>query len=260
MNLSSCTTCAGPVPGPGRDKSLSRDAVKAIAMLFMLLNHIALIFLPSGTWLCEVFTATGYFTAISMLYFLVEGYGFTRSKKKYFLRLLLFGLLSEVPYCLALTEKGVISFCGLNMMFTLALCFGLVWAVEHVKSAVVKTLLALAGIALSIPCSWAILAPVYTLLFLWAKGSARRERIAFAVSVLLFGGMNLLGGVGRFPVGENLFYALLGMAGMSLAAVCILFAYSGKRARRGRGFFKWFFYAFYPAHLLILGLIRIWSA
>ena len=57
-------------------------------MFTMLLNHIANIFLQTGTWLCEVFIAVGYFTAISMIYFLVEGYDYTRSKKKYFLRLI----------------------------------------------------------------------------------------------------------------------------------------------------------------------------
>lgn len=260
MNTSPCATGAVPGPGPRREKPLNRDAVKAIAMLCMLLNHIALIFLPSGTWTCEVFTAVGYFTAISMLYFLVEGYSFTRSKKKYFLRLFLFGLLSEVPYCLAMTEEGAISFCGLNMMFTLALCFGLIWAVERTKSAAAKVFLAAAAVILSIFCDWAVLAPVYTLLFLWAKENAQRERIAFAVSVLLFGGVNLLGGLDRFPMGKNILYALLDMAGMGLAALCILFCYNGQRARGGSKLFQWFFYAFYPAHLLILGLIRIWSA
>lgn len=61
-------------------KSLSRDAIKYIAMFTMLLNHIADIFLQTGTWLCEIFIAVGYFTAISMIYFLVEGYQYTHSK------------------------------------------------------------------------------------------------------------------------------------------------------------------------------------
>lgn len=37
----------------------------------------------------------------------------------------------------------------------------------------------------------------------------------------------------------------------------ILYLYNGKRAVRGRTFYKWFFYAFYPTHLLILGLLRL---
>ena len=54
-----------------QDKPLNRDVIKYIAMVTMLLNHIADIFLNTGTWVCEVFTAIGYFTAITMIYFFV---------------------------------------------------------------------------------------------------------------------------------------------------------------------------------------------
>ena len=88
----------------------------------MLLNHIANIFLEPGTFLFEVMVDVGYFTAITMCYFLVEGYGYTRSKEKYGKRLLLFALISEIPFCLAFTEEGTISFVSMNMLFTLFLC------------------------------------------------------------------------------------------------------------------------------------------
>ena len=38
-------------------KPLTRDSIKYVAMFTMLLNHIANIFLQTGTWLCEVFIA-----------------------------------------------------------------------------------------------------------------------------------------------------------------------------------------------------------
>lgn len=238
-------------------KSLSRDAIKYIAMFTMLLNHIADIFLQTGTWLCEIFIAVGYFTAISMIYFLVEGYQYTHSKRRYFLRLLIFGFLSEIPYCLALTTEGIISFCGLNMMFTLSLCFGLIWIIDNVKSTITKVVFSFLLIGLSILCSWAILAPIYTLLFIWAKNFKKQIKIAFVISISLFGFMNFLGGIEHFTTSENILYALLSMIGMGLAGFCILYLYNGKQSVIGKKFSKWFFYAFYPVHLLILGMIRI---
>lgn len=65
-------------------RCLNRDVIKYIAMVTMLLNHIANIFLESGTLLCELFLAVGYFTAPVMVYFLVEGYAYTHSKKTLF--------------------------------------------------------------------------------------------------------------------------------------------------------------------------------
>ena len=68
---------------------MNRDQIKYVAMFTMLLNHIANVFLEPGTFLFEVMVDVGYFTAITMCYFLVEGYGYTRSKEKYGKRLLL---------------------------------------------------------------------------------------------------------------------------------------------------------------------------
>ena len=53
--------------------TVNRDTIKYIAIFTMFLNHFANIFLEPGTVLCEIFLDIGYFTAITMCYFLVEG-------------------------------------------------------------------------------------------------------------------------------------------------------------------------------------------
>ena len=57
-----------------RVKVLNRDVIKYFAMFTMLLNHIANVFLAPGTALYDIFLNLGYFTAVTMCYFLVEGY------------------------------------------------------------------------------------------------------------------------------------------------------------------------------------------
>lgn len=238
-------------------RCLNRDVIKYIAMFTMLLNHIAHIFLETGTLLCELFLAVGYFTAPVMVYFLVEGYAYTRSKKRYFLRLLLFAALSEIPYCLAFTEDAVITFCGFNMMCTLCLCFGIIWVTEHVESKSKRMGLIVLLVLLSIVSDWAAVAPIMTLWFIQAKGSREKTKTAFVESVILFAIVNFLGGMGNFPLVVNLLYAVLAAAGVGLAGICIVFFYNGKRMETGKTFSKWFFYLFYPVHLLVLGIIRL---
>lgn len=242
---------------PRKAAGLNRDVIKYIAMFTMLLNHISTVFMEPGHFLSELFLDIGYFTAVTMCYFLVEGYQYTHSKERYALRLGIFALVSQIPYCLAMTETGVLSFCGFNMMFTLLICFGILFVLDKVQNPLLKTVWVLLLTALSLFSDWALLAPVFTLLFVWAKGSKPKTGAAFVLSALLFGLMSFAGGAGRFTVGVNLLYAFGCMAGILLAGVVIVFCYNGRRAEKGKTFSKWFFYLFYPVHLLILGLIRV---
>lgn len=237
---------------------LNRDVIKYIAMVTMLLNHIANIFLESGTILCTFFLDLGYFTAPVMCYFLVEGYHYTHSKKKYAQRLAVFALLSEIPFCLAFSQEyngeRIISFCGFNMIFTLLLCFGILYVDDRVKSNLRRLFLIIVLFCLSAFSDWAFLAPMLTLLFAWARGNQKRTRNAFLIGAAVFAVLNL-----QFE--GNLFYdvvqALLSSVGILLAGIAIGYLYNGKRMESGRTFSKWFFYIFYPAHLLILGIVRI---
>lgn len=238
-------------------KIWNRDVIKYFAMLTMLLNHISTIFMKSGSFLAELFLNLGYFTAITMCYFLVEGFQYTHSKKNYAIRLAIFALVSEIPYCLAFTNNGLLEFRELNMLFTLLICFGILMAVEKVSNKVIRATCILILILFSSVCDWAFLAPVFTLLFLWSKGSKSKTGWDFIISMLLFGGLNFAGGLGRFSMETNLIYALGSMMGIALAGIVIVIFYNGRRIEKGSVFSKWFFYWFYPLHLLLLGILRV---
>ena len=100
--------------------SMSRNAIKYLAMAAMFCNHFAYIFLKEGSTGQEVMVDIGYFTAITMCYFLVEGFYYTHSRRKYGERLLIFAGISQVPYMMAF------DFSQLNMIFTLFICLSLI--------------------------------------------------------------------------------------------------------------------------------------
>ena len=113
---------------------LNRDVIKYIAMTAMLLNHIANIFLVPGTLWYEVLVDIGYFTAITMCYFLVEGFRYTHSRKQYALRLFGFGVVSQVPFSMAFAQNGILEFQDFNMMFTLFLCFCILLCIDSIRN------------------------------------------------------------------------------------------------------------------------------
>lgn len=229
---------------------LNRDVIKYIAITAMLLNHIANIFLVPGTLWYEVLVDIGYFTAITMCYFLVEGFRYTHSRKQYALRLFGFGVVSQVPFSMAFAQNGILEFQDFNMMFTLFLCFCILLCIETIRNRFLRGVLILLLIFGSLFCDWALLAPVFTLLFAWAGGNRTRQKAAFGAAALLYGGM---AGLGSGQVWEAVGCAVP----ILVSAFVILYLYNGRRAARGRTFYKWFFYAFYPAHLLVLGLLRL---
>lgn len=227
--------------------SMNRDAIKMFAMFTMLLNHIANALLPAGQPLTNLFLFIGYFTAVTMCYFLVEGYGYTRSKRNYAARLLVFALLSQLPYQLAFPDYGMAEFVQLNMLFTLLLCFLVLLVQEKVHDRVLRGVCIVLLICASLFCDWALLAPIFTLLFSWAKDTPARKKAAFAAAALLYGGMAWMG--------SGLWWDALGCGvPILVSGFMILCLYNGQRAAHGRNFYKWFFYIFYPAHLLALGV------
>lgn len=235
---------------------LNRDVIKYFAMFTMLINHIGHIFLEQGTIWREVMLNTGYFTAITMCYFLVDGYGYTRSKWNYRNRLLFWAVLSQIPFNLAMSSGEILQFTGLNMLFTLFFCFLIIDVVHTVPVLWKKSLYVVLLMIPCLFCDWFILAPIFTLLFLWAGKDKKRLAVAYGISMgmfAFFSGRSFDG-----YTGLSLFFAVAGkVAGMLLSGICIIWLYNGKQMEKGRTFSKWFFYLFYPVHLLLLGILRI---
>lgn len=242
---------------------MNRDTIKMIAMLTMLMNHTACVFMEHGTPVWIIFTDIGYFTAITMCYFLVEGYQYTHSKKQYGIRLLSAAVISQLPYHMVFSEGGQWNSVNLNMMFTLFLCFLIICSVKALpreKAAGAVFILSF----LTMFCDWAVFAAVFTLLFLWAGDSAEKKKKAFLWAAASFGisifldNLSMQGQAGQPPgILYSLGLALAAATGPALSGLCILCCYNGKRIQKNKKFFQWFFYLFYPAHLMILGMLRV---
>ena len=234
---------------------LNRDAIKYIAMITMLLNHIADIFLTSGTVLYEVLEDIGYFTAPVMCYFLVEGFDYTSSRVKYGQRLIIFAVLSQIPYQLAFQSDM------LNMFYTLLCCFLILVSLELIVTPVYKVFVCVLLIIATAAGTWALAAPICTILLYYSKNSRIKTALAYGVTYAVFVPFNIQKYMYDVPGNWTPYavkHGLLSGVGILAAAAVILVFYNGQRAKHAQNFSKWFFYIFYPAHLLVLYFIKVY--
>ena len=232
------------------EKKLNRDIIKYAAVFAMLLNHMAHVFLQEGSLEYEICVAVGYFTAVTMCYFLVEGYQYTRSKKKYGQRLLFFALISQVPYQAALGIRQ------LNMLFTLLFCFLILVCLEYIQDSAERSVCVCLLAAATCICDWGGLAAAFTVLFAQAYGSRRKLLYAYGLDYLLFSLVSAAEYAKTLSWALAVPRGLLEGVGILASGVVIIFFYSGKRTGTGGRFSKWFFYVFYPMHLFALWVIN----
>lgn len=131
---------------------MNRDVIKYIAIITMTLNHISNIFLDPDTLLGEALIDIGYFTAVTMCYFLVEGYHYTHSKKKYGQRILVFAFISQIPF------QEAVGAAAFNMLFTLFFCFLILCAKEYIRRPAERTVAIICLAACTLFGDWALLA------------------------------------------------------------------------------------------------------
>lgn len=234
-------------------KPLNRNAVKYIAVFAMLLDHIAWVFLDFSSPTAQVFHVLGRMTAPVMCFFLAQGYEYTRSFKKYALRLFLFAVLSEVPWWLMRGEELFSP--SFNMIFTLFLSL-LAVHVEATRDSKVEKVLFIGLICvLSYWCDWKYFAVLWCVGFYKYRDSIKKCCLWQALVGILYclyafsGSFSSYGNVGSAFV--NSAFSL-----GTFLSVFLLLLYNGESVKKTRGG-KWFFYVFYPLHMTVLGLIHI---
>ncbi|MCI5905110.1 MAG: conjugal transfer protein TraX [Oscillospiraceae bacterium] len=247
------TSLAAPVGG----KKLGSDVIKYIAAAAMLIDHIAWCFVDTYSVLGQTMHIIGRMTAPIMCYFIAEGYHYTSNVKKYMLRLGIFALLSWIPFVYMETgqlpfgitdgKPWVLPMQGVIYTFFLGL-----WALIIVHNEkippLIRGFMVFMLCAISIIGDWPVFAVVWILLFDRFRGDLKKQAIAFAVSsiVMIFLIFDVMM---NQAVTEYLFQFSV------LLALVPLYFYSGEKGRGGR-FNKWFFYVFYPLHMLILGILK----
>lgn len=236
-------------------------AFKWAAVLLMILNHLCIVLCDFGGAASYFFTdAHWYLTRIAFVFFaffISEGMIHTHSRPLYLLRLGIFALFSEVPFDLCFHRVFWYS-PSQNVFFTLllgALAIAL-WDVAPKLLKLPAVLLCCLGAQL-LATDYSFLGVITIFVFYVTKGSVGRRlaatAAAFAAATVLFYLEMFGGGLSAFT--SPVFWRLVVLEWHGLPAFPLLLLYSGQPGKSPRGWLKYYFYLFYPVHLLLFYFI-----
>lgn len=224
-------------------KLLSGAQLKYIAFASMLIDHVNKTFFPyfnsrGLTIMSGLFDILGRIAFPIFIFLLVEGYFKTRNRWKYLGTLLLFAIISEVPFDM-FTTASYFEMNWNNIMFTLALVLVMIWSIDVLKEKM-QSLPKFLWYLLSL-----VIVAVTCVVAMKLGLDYEHHAVLIGYFLYLFHDRPVIALPFNFAAMYKEPWALLGF-GLTLT-------YNGKRGKQN----KLVNYLFYPVHLLILGIIRI---
>lgn len=245
-------------------KGLTGNLLKLIAIVAMLIDHIATTIIwalyldatvvngvhmmgdslpPRAKQLYFIYTIMriiGRLTFPIFAFTLVEGFLHTSNLKRYMKRLFIFALISEIPYDIA-NSHSLISFSRQNVIWTFLIGLIILYFIKKIEEHEKRKVLTIGIILLGEIATFLIQSDYYlggiifiSILYIFRnhpKYIMIGETIVLSIMSLIFMPVQIFG----------------------LISFILIKYYNGMV---GRGS-KYLFYVFYPAHLLILGVISM---
>jgi len=233
-------------------KLLTGNQLKLIAIAAMTLDHLVWVLAPGydRTWWVLLCHALGRLTAPIMWFFLAEGFHYTRSFRRYALRLLVLAAVSHFAYnfCFGIS---LIPFRD-SVFNQTGVVWSLFWGLMLLKLYSLPQLpdwgklgLTILVCVITFPSDWSCVAAMAVLFLGVNRGNFRLQMTWMMVWTAVYALVYFLF---LDPV-----YGALQL--FTCLTIPLLACYSGQRGRS-----RWvgkLFYIYYPMHLVLLGLLRI---
>ena len=234
-------------------KKLNSNHLKLITIIAMTIDHIADLIYPGmpNNIISNILHIIGRLTAPVMFFFICEGFYYTKNLKKYILRLFTFALISHFAYCFAFGIK-YIPFTSGSIFNQTSIMWSLAWSVVALYITYKtnlkewqKWLLIISINIITFSSDWSSIAVMAILSMYSNRGNLKKQMISMCFWISIYAVISYLfvsKTYGLITLAVILVYPLLKM-------------YNGEKGKAK--WMKWFFYLYYPLHLVIIGILRI---
>jgi hypothetical protein len=233
-------------------KSLNGNQLKFIAIIAMTVDHMVSVLFPNypTDWWIIGLHIIGRLAAPIFWFFIAEGYHYTHDVKRYAGRLFVFSLISHFAYNFAFGIPFIpFQTSVFNQTSVIwALAWGLVALSIHESEKFTqwqKTLLIIGITAITFCADWSSIAVMAIIGIGTNRGAFKKQMLSMMLWVSIYAIV--------YVIFINPIYGILQL--FVALTIPLLKRYDGTRGN-WKGM-KWFFYLYYPLHLVLCGLIRI---
>lgn len=222
---------------------MSSSTLKIIACLSMLIDHIGVVLLP------EIFLLRiiGRLAFPIFAFLIVEGYFHTKNISKYLFRLGVFAIVSELPFDLTFWNTWL-EFGHQNVFFTLFIGLAAVWLYDiykdNNKALAIAFFIVFATMSVLLKTDYNI----FGVLMIFGFYQYHEKRMAIFLWLLIINGTLVMLYASASSISIESIAQLFAVVSLGF-----IFNYNGKKGLN----IKYFFYTFYPLHLLILYVISL---
>lgn len=232
----------------------STFSLKIIAVITMLIDHIGLLLLSDYARAYEVCRIVGRISFPIFCFVLVEGYFHTKNRMSYAIRLGMFALVSEIPYNMMFGKIFYME--KQNVIFVLFFGFMVIWALDLITGFAIKypeVILERVGVSrLNVAAELIVMALGLSAAYLFHV-TYSYAGVMLIICFYVFKKHHIGKIVSNIVFNMGMFGYGIQWAGiMSIIPIAL---YNGKPGcKKG----KYFFYWFYPIHIMLLVTLKRW--
>ena len=219
---------------------MSIFVLKIIAMITMVIDHARYLSLSFDN---DITRFLGRWSFVLFAFILTEGLWHTKNRARYLKRVVLFAVVSQIPFMLFRTLVG--KYVLLNIMFSFSFAMITIILIDKYNDKRLKVIIGLIGVLFSliVPIDYGFYGFVLTLIMYYT-----RKTKLFNTSFII---INILYYIHVFTEVNNPKEILPYLYG-SVSSIILLNFYNGKLGKKVK-----FLYWFYPVHMLIIYLIYL---
>ena len=222
--------------------------LKIIACITMFIDHIGYVIMGGPSW----FNYIGRLAFPIFAFQISEGFVHTKNLKRYFMRLLIFALVSQIPFMLF--SSLISDEFSLNVIFTLLLGLVSIICFNYNKYLGVASAILLGIIANLTHCDYGFYGVAIIFLFYALRSHKALLASGFLIATSIYYASNILKyweyGIDIFKYAFNHY---LPYAICTLLSVIIILLYNKKKGPNTR----YLLYLFYPLHLIFVYVMSL---